>query len=58
VAAARQAAEDLVQMDLGAAGLRVLAILPVDDEEPQSRPISRASASRTPFTKRALVRLP
>ena len=51
-------AEDLVQVDLGAARLRVLAVLPVDDEDPQSRPISRASASSTPFTNFALVGLP
>lgn len=55
---ARQAAEDLVQVDLGPAGLRVLAILPVDDEDSQSCPIRLARASSTPFTKRALGTLP
>ncbi len=54
----REPAEDLVQVDLGAARLRVLAVLPVDDEDPQSRPISRASASSTPFTNFALCTLP
>jgi hypothetical protein len=28
-----KSAEDLVQVDLGAAGLRILAILPVDDKD-------------------------
>jgi len=33
VAARGQAAEDLVQMDLGASGLRALAVLPVDEQD-------------------------
>ena len=51
-----EAAEDLVQVNLGAAGLRILAVLPVDDQDPHSEcvPSCRASASSTPFTKRAL----
>ena len=56
-----EAAEDLVQMDLGTAGERVLPVLPVDQEQPersQSRPIRRASASSTPFTNFALCALP
>ncbi|MDQ2766881.1 MAG: hypothetical protein M3Y30_06965 [Gemmatimonadota bacterium] len=32
VPARRQPAEDLVQMNLGAAGVRILAVLPIDDE--------------------------
>ena len=55
---ARQTAENLVQMDLGPACLRVLAILPVDDEDSQSCPIRLARASSTPLTKRALGTLP
>jgi hypothetical protein len=31
--ARREATEDLVEMDLGAASLGILAILPVDDED-------------------------
>ncbi len=34
VTAAGEAAENLVQVDLGSAGLRIPAILPIDDEEP------------------------
>jgi hypothetical protein len=34
VAAGGETAEDLVQVDLGAASLGILAILPVDDEDP------------------------
>jgi hypothetical protein len=34
MAARGEPAEDFVQMDLGAAGLRVLSVLPVDDENP------------------------
>src|SRR5688572_27011416 len=59
VSTARQTAEDLVQMDLGAPALRVFDVLPVDEQEPHySRPILRASASSTPFTKRALSGVP
>ena len=47
--------EDLVQMDLGAARLRILAVLPVDDENSHYiRPMRRASASSTPLTNFAL----
>ena len=54
---AREPAEDLVQVDLGAAGLRILAVLPVDDEQPHYiRPIRRASASSTPFTNLRALR--
>ena len=42
----RETPEDLVQVDLGAAGLRILTILPVDDEDAHyMRPMRRASAS-------------
>ena len=51
--------EDLVEMNLGTAGKRILPVLPVDDENSQVRqPILRASASRTPLTNRALGSLP
>src|SRR5687768_6565412 len=59
MSAARQTAEDLVQMDLGAPALRVFDVLPVDEQKPHyRRPILRASASSTPFTKRALSGVP
>ena len=60
VSAGREAAEDLVQMRLGASGLRIEPILPVEEEElhrPAAPPVvstSRITASRTPFTKRGL----
>jgi hypothetical protein len=34
VAAGGEAAEDLVEVDLGTAGLGVLTILPVDEQDP------------------------
>src|SRR5207247_1160370 len=46
----RQAAENLVEVDLGAAGMRILAVVPVDQQDPHSAPYSRATASSTPFT--------
>src|SRR5918999_1504401 len=47
-----EAAEDAVHLDLRAASLGILAILPVDDEDlHDSRPRRRASASTTPLTK-------
>jgi hypothetical protein len=58
VSARGEATEDLVQVEFRAASLRILPVLPVDDEELQRRPIRRASASSTPLTKRALVALP
>ena len=59
VAGRREPPEDLVQMDLGAAGLRIVAVLPVDEEQPHyMRPMRRASASSTPFTNFALAALP
>ena len=49
--------EDLVQMDLGAARLRILAVLPVDERAAHyMRPMRRASASSTPLTNFALCR--
>lgn len=55
----RQTAEDFVQMDLGAAGLRVVAILPIDEQDAHYiRPIRRAKASSTPFTNFALCTVP
>src|ERR1019366_10368990 len=59
VAAGREPFENLVKVDFRAACQRVFPILPVDDEDlHRSRPIRRASASSTPFTKRALCSLP
>ena len=59
VPARREPAEDLVQVDLGAAGLRIVAVLPVDEEQPHyMRPMRRARASSTPFTNFALAALP
>src|SRR5690606_31400668 len=66
VAASGEAAEHLVQVDLGAAGLRIEPVLPVHDEQFQRRappPVparrcSRASASSTPLTNRTLSSLP
>jgi hypothetical protein len=56
VATPGEALEDLVEVNLGAAGLWIVAILPVDhDQAHYSRPMWRASASRTPLTNRALV---
>src|SRR5439155_1643436 len=37
-------------VDLGAAGMRILAVVPVDQQDPHSAPYSRATASSTPFT--------
>ena len=42
-------AEQLVQMDFGATGLRVFAVVPVDEQDPHSAPVSRATASSTPL---------
>src|ERR1043166_8789330 len=50
VAAGREPAEDLEEMQLGSPGARVLPILPVDQEDPHSRPSARATASSTPLT--------
>ena len=68
VAAAGEAAEDFVQVDLGSAGQRVRAILPIQDEQlqraspgpavPAALPVRRMSASSTPFTKRGLSAVP
>src|SRR5256885_16848901 len=46
----RQPPEDLVQVDLRAARVRVLPVVPVDDAKPHSAPNPRATAPRTPFT--------
>ena len=49
-------AEDLVQVNLGAAGLRILAVLPVHEQDAHYiRPMRRASASSTPLTNFALL---
>src|SRR5256886_10437269 len=45
-----QPAEDFVQVNFRAAGVRVLAVVPVDQQDPHSAPYSRATASSTPFT--------
>src|SRR5439155_112273 len=45
-----QPAEDLVEVDFGAAGVWILAVVPVDQQDPHSAPNSRATASSTPFT--------
>ena len=69
VPSAGEPSENLVQMNLSAAGERVLPTLPVDDRDPQPatrtcggsrhrRPSLRAYASSTPFTKRALRVVP
>ena len=59
MSALRETAKDLVQMNLGAARLRIVDVLPVDEQDSHyKRPIFRASASSTPFTKRALSGLP
>ena len=52
-------AEDLVEMNLRAAGLRILEILPVHEQDAHYiRPMRRASASSTPFTNFALFTVP
>ena len=54
-----ETAEDLVEMNLGAAGLRILAVLPVHEQDAHYiRPMRRASASSTPFTNFALCTVP
>src|SRR6185436_7171715 len=64
VPARRQPAEDLVEVDLGAAGVRVGQVLPVDDEQLHRGPAAasgatrRITASSTPFTKRGLSAVP
>ena len=55
----RETPEDFMQVDLGATGLWIVAVLPVHEQDPHttsspSRPILRASASRTPLTNFAL----
>src|ERR1043166_3625407 len=45
------APEQLVQMDFGAAGVWVLPVVPVDEQNPHSAPVSWAMASRTPLMK-------
>src|SRR5256886_207476 len=45
-----QPAEDLVEVDFGAAGVWILTVVPVDQQDPHSAPNSRATASSTPFT--------
>ena len=47
---AGESAEDLVQVDLGPARVRVRAVVPVDEQQLHSAPSSRATASSTPFT--------
>src|SRR6266576_3081454 len=42
-------AEQLMQVDLGPAGLRILPIVPVDQQNSHSAPVSRATASSTPL---------
>ena len=55
----RESSEDLVQVNLSAAGQRVLAILPVHEQDAHyMRPMRRASASSTPFTNFALLSVP
>src|SRR6185436_14121192 len=46
----RQPAEQGVQVDLRASGVRVVAVVPVDEQDPHSAPDSRATASSTPLT--------
>src|SRR6266545_1620775 len=43
--------EQLVEMDFGATGLRILPIVPVDEQNSHSAPVSRATASSTPLMK-------
>lgn len=52
MAARGQASEYLVQMDLGAARLRVESVLPVSDEKFQLFSTDLRNASNTPLTKR------
>jgi hypothetical protein len=48
-----------VQVNFGAARLRILAILPVHEQDAHYiRPMRRASASSTPFTNLALLSVP
>ena len=55
----RQAPEDLVQMNFGAARLGILTILPVHEQDAHYiRPMRRASASSTPLTNFALFSVP
>src|SRR5258705_2600905 len=42
-------AEQLVEMDFGATGLRILPIVSVDEQNPHSSPVSRATAPNTPL---------
>jgi hypothetical protein len=66
VAAPRQTAEHLVQMDFGPAAQRVEPVLPVDDQQLQRPPpdrvdpsaVPRISASSTPLMKRGLSCVP
>src|SRR5262249_12292551 len=44
-------AEQLVQMDLGPAGVWILPVVPVDEQNPHRAPVSWAMASRTPLMK-------
>src|SRR3989449_2895051 len=46
-----QPPEDLMQVNLRAPGMRILGVVPVDEQDPHSAPDSRATASSTPFTK-------
>src|SRR4029077_1543450 len=50
VAATREPAEDLVQVDLRAAGVRILTVVPIHEQDLHSAPDSRAALSSTPFT--------
>src|SRR5256885_17029786 len=45
------AAEQLVKVDFGTTGLRILSIVPIDDQDPHSAPVLRATASSTPLMK-------
>jgi hypothetical protein len=68
VSARGEPAEDLVQVDLGAARERIRQVLPVEDEDPQTaasgrRPpasssSARNSASSTPLTNLGLSAVP
>src|SRR5207237_111265 len=53
VSAASQPAEYLVQVELGAAGLGVLAVLPVDDEDLHGAPVSDAAVTAARGPRRA-----
>ena len=54
--ARRQPAEDLMQVNLGAARLGIVAVLPVHEKDAHYiRPMRRANASSTPFTNFALA---